>query len=63
MAAGRANPPWLRLLVVALFFSSCTAWVSGFITGELEGRSAAIAITLPLVAFGIMRTYGGRLER
>ncbi|CAM5620996.1 hypothetical protein MAUB1S_10579 [Mycolicibacterium aubagnense] len=47
MAAGRPNPTWLRLLVVALFFLSCAAWVSGFMTGELKGLNAVAALTLP----------------
>jgi hypothetical protein len=54
---------WLRLLVLGLFCLSCAAWVSGFMSGELKGMNAVAALSLPLVTFVMLRTFGGRIER
>jgi hypothetical protein len=49
------NPVWLRILVVVLFVLSCAAWLSAVVSGELSDRKAFAALSLPLLAFAIMR--------
>ena len=61
-AMRRKNPVWLRILVIVLFALSCAVWISAIVTGELAGSEAIAALSLPLVAFAIMRLYGRRHE-
>lgn len=62
-AGSRQNPMWLRVLILVLFCAACMAWVSGILTGELQGMTAIAAITLPFCVFGFLRAFGGPFER
>lgn len=59
----RKNPLWLRVLVTGIFCLSCIVWVYAAATGELGGINAIAALSLPYIAFGCVRTFGGQYER